>query len=76
MQPTKELADQLFREKVEWAKQTPPAERFLDGARLFDRRCKIMLAGLRHRHPEASEAELNDMLHGQIELLRKLESRP
>jgi hypothetical protein len=45
MQPTKELIDELYRERVEKARQMSPEEKFFGGARLFDRSCRIMADG-------------------------------
>jgi hypothetical protein len=73
MEPTKELADELFRDKVRQARATSPEQRFWEGARLFDHVCRIMTDGIRARHPDASEEEVKKILFRQIEIARKLE---
>ncbi len=75
MQPTKELADQLFREKIRNAREMAPSDKLLAGPRLFERSCRMAIAGLRHRFPEADEAALQRMLDEQLAILRRLESR-
>jgi hypothetical protein len=75
MRPTKEFADELFREKVRDAREMLPADKLLAGPRLFDRSCRMAVAGLRHRFPEADEASIQKMLEEQLAVLRKLESR-
>lgn len=73
MEPTKELADELFRERILRARRTPPEEKFLAGARLFDRNCRIMADGIRHEFPDADEQRVREILVQRIELLRRLE---
>ena len=76
MQPTKELIDELFLDKVRQARNTPPVERLLNGARLFDFSCRIMCDGIRHQHPDAGPEEVKRLLFERIALSRKLESMP
>lgn len=69
----RQLADALYRERVLRARQTPPEEKFLDGARLFDYACRITLAGIRHQHPEADEARVQQILAERLALQQRLE---
>jgi hypothetical protein len=73
MEPTKELIDALFRERVLRARRTPPEEKLLDGPRLFDIACRIMADGIRDEHPEADEQRVQVLLAQRLELLRRLE---
>jgi hypothetical protein len=73
VEPTKELLDDIFRERVLRARQTPPAEKFLDGPRLFDWACQITLAGIRHQFPEADEEQVKEILVQRLALARRLE---
>jgi hypothetical protein len=50
-----------------------PAERLLEGPRLFDRACELMKAGIRHRDPGASEETVLERLRQQLDVLRRLE---
>lgn len=65
----------LFNEEVARARAMAPAERLLEGPRLFDRACELMKAGIRHRHPEASEDDVLEQLRAQLDLLARIEGR-
>lgn len=73
MGPTKELLDDIFRERVLRARQTPPEEKLLDGPRLFDWACRITMAGIRHQFPEADEQQVKEILVQRLALARRLE---
>jgi hypothetical protein len=73
MEPTKELIDAIYRERVLRARATPPAEKFLQGARLFDMVCRIMRDGIRNQYPEADERRIEELLVHRLELARRLE---
>ena len=73
MYPSKELVDQLFLEKVHRARATDPAEKLLDGARLFDLTCRIAMDGIRDRNPNATEEEVRRLLFEQVDRVRRLE---
>ena len=72
MQPTQELVDELYRERVLWARAIPPEEKLLAGARLFEDVCERMAAGLRDENPEVDEATIQELLRRRLELLRRL----
>ena len=72
----KALADAIFRDRVLRARQTPPEEKLLDGARLFDYACRIMEAAIRNEHPDADDAEIAALLRQRVDLARRLESLP
>ena len=42
------LADQIYRERVQWARQMSGEEKFLAGEELFHYACSITLAGIRN----------------------------
>jgi hypothetical protein len=73
MEPTKELIDALFRERVLRARRTPPEEKLLDGPRLFDLACRIMRNGIREQYPDADEARVEEILRERLALVRRLE---
>ncbi len=62
MQPTKDLADAIFRDRVQKARRMSPEDKLLGGARLFDRACRLMTAGIRPQFPEADERRVQDIL--------------
>jgi hypothetical protein len=76
MEPTPELIDELFRERVLRARRTPPEEKLLDGPRLFDLCCRIMADGIRNEYPEADEQRVQELLRQRLALLRRLEEYP
>ena len=73
MTDIKQLADELFLDKVRLARATDPAERFFDGARLFHRVCQTMMDGIRDRSPEASDDEVRHKLFELIAIGKRLE---
>jgi hypothetical protein len=74
MQPTPELIDELYRERILRARRTPPEEKLLDGFCLFDLAREIMMYGIRKRYPEAAEQRVCEILDQRLELLRRLET--
>lgn len=76
MGPTQELVDELYRERVRRARATPPEQRLLDGIRLFELACRIMMDGIRDEHPGADEGQVQDLLTQRFDLLRRLERVP
>ena len=75
MGPSKELIDAIYRERVERARQTPPAEKLFGGARIFDRSCRIMADGIRGQFPEADERRVQQILRERLAVARRLEQR-
>jgi hypothetical protein len=75
MKPTRELIDELYRERVLRARQTPPEEKLLAGPRLFEFACRIMADGIRHQYPEADEDRVQQILAERLALADRLEGR-
>ena len=75
MQPTKELADAIFRERVQKARRMSAEDKLLGGARLFDRSCRLMAAGIRSQFPEADERRVQEILRERLAIVRQLENR-
>jgi hypothetical protein len=59
---TKELIRAIDSRKIERAQEASMEEKMLDGPRLFRMSCQAIKAGLRLDHPDASEAELHQLL--------------
>jgi len=76
MEPSKELIDQLYRERVLRARAMPPEEKVALGLRLFDRSCRMMADGIRHEFPEADEERVQELLRERLALARRLEQTP
>jgi hypothetical protein len=52
-----------------------PEQKLLAGPRLFERSCRIMLDGLRHENPDASEERLQQLLRERLAIIRRLEGK-
>jgi hypothetical protein len=76
MGPTRQLIDQLYREKVERARQQSPQEKFRDGLQLFDLACRVMIDGIRMQNPKADDATVMALLRQRLSLLDQLEAAP
>jgi len=72
MEPTRELIDEIYRQRVLRARRTPPEEKLLDGARLFDMACQIMMDGIRDEFPDIDEDEGRRILAERIALSRRM----
>ena len=73
MQPTQELIDDIYRERVLRARRRPPEQKMMDALELFDLGCAIMMDGIRNQNPGASEEEVQKLLKARIDLLERLE---
>jgi len=72
MEPTKDLIDELYREKVLQARRTPPGEKLVAGLDLFDVVCGRMISGIRSQFPQFGEAEVMRELHRRLKINRVL----
>jgi hypothetical protein len=73
MGPTKELIDDIYRERVLRARRTPIEQKIPAGGELFEGVCERMADGLRHENPGADEATIQDLLRRRLALVRRLE---
>jgi Rv0078B-related antitoxin len=76
MEPTQELIDQLYRERVLRARAMPPEEKLLAGAELFEWACSITRAGIRQQNPDADESRIEALLEERLALHERLKSLP
>lgn len=74
MAPLDVLADTLYREEVARARAMSPAEKLLEGPRLFERSCRLMADGVRHRHPDFDAAAVRAEVEAQLARLRAIET--
>jgi hypothetical protein len=72
MESIKELADEIYRERVLRARRTPIEQKILVGAELFDFACEITRAGIRHQNPGVDEAKVETILRERLALARRL----
>lgn len=73
MEPTLELIDALFRDKVRQARATPRELKLFSGIELFEFGCEIMTAGIRHQFPGIDEKGVQDKIHQRMAWSRRLE---
>jgi len=73
MTPTQELIDELYCERILRARAEAPEDKFLDGARLFERVCLTMMDGIRSQFPEADEDEVHRILLQRLKIAQALE---
>jgi hypothetical protein len=52
-----------------------PADKLLEGPRLFDRACRLMLDGIRHQHPDLDEQDAQVLLAARLRRLDALDRR-
>lgn len=67
--------DPLYRDDVLRARRLSASDKLLEGPRLFEFSCRIILDGLRHRHPHLSDAELQQRLRATLDIVRRAEQR-
>ena len=68
------LADALYREEVARARAMTPADKLLEGPRLFDRACRLMADGIRHRHPGLDDDDVRAQGAAQLNRLEALDA--
>jgi hypothetical protein len=73
MEPTQELIDAIYRDRVRRARETSLGEKLLSGAELFEEACVRMAAGIRAQYPDADESEVREILARRLALRERLE---
>lgn len=68
------LTDALYREEVARALAMDPGERLLEGPRLFDRACRVMADGIRHRHPDLDDREVLARVEAHLARVQSLDT--
>jgi hypothetical protein len=72
MEPIRELADAIYRERVLRARRTPIEQKLLAGAELFESACQVTCDGIRHQNPGIEETEVQRILRDRLALARRL----
>ncbi len=75
MQPTKELIDELFWDKVQTAREMSFEEKLLAGPRLFDLCCEFARSGIRMQNPALDEDGVDQELDRRLSISRRLEEQ-
>ena len=73
MEPTDELIDSIYAEKVRRARRTPE-QKFLAGGSLFDAVLERMKMGILLQNPNATELEIQQELRRRLAISRRLEA--
>ena len=69
-----QLADSLYRDRVERARRRSIADKLLDGGILFEHACEIAKAGIRSQNPEFDENQVRAELHRRLSLRQRIEA--
>jgi hypothetical protein len=75
MGPTKELVDDIYRERVLRARKIPIEQKLIAGAELFEYACRLTCDGIRHQNPGIDESRVQQILRDRLALARRLERR-
>jgi hypothetical protein len=76
VEPTPELVNAIYREKVLRARRMAPQRRMEVGAELSDAGRQMMREAIRRQNPAASEDEIHLQIQYRLKLARKLEDIP
>lgn len=68
----RELADEIYRDKVRRARGLSPSSKMGLGAEIFAEVCGRMRSGIRHQFPQASDKEVNTLLRQRLDRLAKI----
>jgi hypothetical protein len=67
--------DALYAEEVARARAMAPGDNLLEGPRLFERACRLMVAGIRREHPDLDAAEVQRLLADRLAVIDALDRR-
>jgi len=76
MEPTPELIDAIYIQKVLRARRMVPEQKLLAGARLFDYAREIAMSGIRHQNPGASPERIRELFRQRLKIARQLDESP
>ncbi len=73
MDPIKQLADEIYRDRVRRARRMSVAEKILAVPELFDMACRISRDGIRAQYPDADDRRVEELLRQRLAIARRLE---
>jgi hypothetical protein len=73
MSAIKTVAEALYREEIARARAMNPAQKLLEGPRLFERARSLMLDGIRHQHPDLDDVGVHTLLADRLNRLHALD---
>lgn len=74
MEPTQELVDDLYRERITRARAISWEDKFLASGELFELAVAFMEAGIRYDHPDADDQQVDGMIQRRLDIQRRLEN--
>ena len=72
MESIRELAEEIYRERVLRARRTPIEQKLLAGAELFECACQVTCDGIRDQNPGIDESQVQQILRDRLALARRL----
>ena len=76
MSEFKEIGDSIYRQRVNRAQSQTLQQRIEAGFRVFQRARSLMICGIRHEFPQATDAEVWRILEQRLALSRRIHSKP
>lgn len=73
MDDFKQIADDIYRDRILRARRIPGADKLMEGPRLFEIVCERMKAGIRSQFPDADEDQVYELLLRRLRRLRSVE---
>lgn len=74
--PSKQLGDEIFRDRIRAAREMSPAEKLAASGDLFDEVCERMRSGIRAQFPDADDGTVEGILRERLQISRRLEQSP
>ncbi len=68
----RQMADEIFRDKVLRARRLSFADKFMAGAELFDMASGLAMDGIRMQFPEADERRVQEIFSERMRVIRRL----
>lgn len=72
MEPTQELVDSIYQERVLRARRIPLDTKLLLGPQLFEEACGRVADGIRSEYPDADEQRVQEILRARLDLYQRL----
>jgi hypothetical protein len=72
MEPTQELIDAIYREKVLRARRQPGEIKIVSGAELFEEACERMRCGIRADHPGIDDDGIDQIMRRRFARLSQV----
>jgi hypothetical protein len=72
MEPTKQLIDAIYRDRVLSARKTAPEVKLRASLELDEYACGLMRDGIRNQFPDADEQRVEEIVRQRLALARRL----